>query len=480
MERAMIGGAVRRAAAPGNLLTVAAAACVALSAVSLWWALPAAVTAFLAGREPGRTGPTLLALVAVVAGGVVAVALVPSWVLMAGRFVAVVAVAAMLPWCAGRFWWQYQELVRAGWERADRLEREQRLVAEQARARERARIAQDMHDLIGHDLSLIALSAGALKLAPGLDGAHREAAGEIRARAAASVERLGEVIGLLREDGGGRSDEEPPGPPGTGIRRLVAEAAATGLPVSLRTEGDAAAMPPQAARAAHRVVQEALTNAAKHAPGAPVDVRLTHAAGTTTVRVGNGPAPVGRQGVPGSGRGLPGLDERVRLAGGTFAHGPYGDGFAVTARLPHTPPARLPAAAAPRTAPGALPPEHRRARGRARRALALAVVLPLAAWAALSAALLGWDIHSARQSVLDPGDFTRLRVGQDRASVERVLPPRETTQRPVAGEPRGPGVSCAYYAMTADRFDDRSGDAYRLCFRDGRLTSKEALTPGTG
>ncbi|MFC8534599.1 sensor histidine kinase [Streptomyces sp. NPDC057249] len=477
MERAIVSGAVRRAAAPGNLLTVAAAACVALSAVSPWWALPAAVTAFLAGRVPGRTGPTLLVLVAVVAGGVVAVALVPSWVLMAGRFVAVVAVAAMLPWCAGRFWWQYQELVRAGWERAERLEREQRLVAEQARARERARIAQDMHDLIGHDLSLIALSAGALKLAPGLDGAHREAAGEIRARAAASVERLGEVIGLLREDGGGRADEEPPGPPGTGIRRLVAEAAATGLPVTLHTEGDPAAMPPQAARAAHRVVQEALTNAAKHAPGARVDVRLTHTAGTTTVRVGNGPAPAGRQGVPGTGRGLPGLDERVRLAGGTLTHGPYEDGFAVTAHLPHTPPARLPAAA-PAPAPGALPPEHRHARGRARRALALAVVLPLAAWAGLSAALLGWDIHSARQSVLDPGDFARLRVGQDRASVERLLPARETTQRPVAGEPRGPGVSCAYYAMTADRFDDRSGDAYRLCFRDGRLMSKEALTPG--
>ncbi|MCX4447586.1 sensor histidine kinase [Streptomyces sp. NPDC087866] len=472
----MTGSAVRRAAAPGHLLTVAAAVCVALNTVSLWWALPAAVTAFLAGREPGRTGPTLLVLVAVVASGVVAVALVPSWVLMAGRFVAVVAVAAMLPWCAGRFWWQYQELVRAGWERAERLEREQRLVAEQARAWERARIAQDMHDLIGHDLSLIALSAGALKLAPGLDGAHREAAGEIRARAAASVERLGEVIGLLREDGGGRADEEPPGPPGTGLRRLVAEAAATGLRVTLHTEGDPAAMPPQAARAAHRVVQEALTNAAKHAPGARVDVRLTHAAGTTTVRVGNGPAPAGRQGGPGTGRGLPGLDERVRLAGGTFTHGPCGDGFAVTAHLPHTPPARLPAAA-PRTTPGVLPSEHRHARGRARRALALAVVLPLAAWAGLSAALLGWDIHSARQSVLDLGDFARLRVGQDRASVERVLPARETTQRPVAGEPHGPGVSCAYYAMTTDRFDDRSGDAYRLCFRDGRLMSKEALTP---
>ncbi|MFJ4572866.1 sensor histidine kinase [Streptomyces sp. NPDC098085] len=479
MNRATISGAARRAIGPGSLLTVAAAVCVGLSAVSMWWALPAAAAAFSAGREPGRTGPTVLVLVAVVAGGVVAVALVPSWLLMAGRFVAVVVVAAMLPWFAGRFWRQYQELVRAGWERAGRLEREQQLVAEQARSRERARIAQDMHDVLGHDLSLIALSAGALKLAPGLDEAQRAAAGEIRARAAASVERLGEVIGILREE----ADDEPPRAPGTGIPRLIDEAAAAGLVVELRiddaTDTDADALPPQAARAAHRVVQESLTNAAKHAPHARVIVRVTHTAEETAVRVWNGPSPArgGAEGIPGTGRGLIGLDERVRLAGGTFEYGPYaGGGFAVTARIPRSPAALRPATE-PRAAAPALPPEHRHARSRARRALATAIVLPLVVWAVLSAALMGWDIRSARQSVLDPGDYARLRVGQDRDAVRRLLPERQTTQRPVAGEPKGQGTTCEYYAMTADRFDDRSGDAYRLCFRSGRLMSKEALTP---
>ncbi|MFH8474926.1 sensor histidine kinase [Streptomyces sp. NPDC018000] len=473
MYAAMISGAARRAIEPGSLLTVAAAVCVGLSAVSMWWALPAAAAAFFAGRKPGRTGPTVLALVAVVAGGVVAVALVPSWLLMAGRFVAVVAVAAMLPWFAGRFWRQYQELVRAGWERAGRLQREQQLVAEQARSRERARIAQDMHDVLGHDLSLIALSAGALKLAPGLDEAQRAAAGEIRARAAASVERLGEVIGILREE----ADDELPRPPGTGIPRLVEDATTAGLAVDLRIDGDADGAPPPAARAAHRVVQESLTNAAKHAPHAQVSVRVTHTAEETAVRVQNGPSPArgATEGVPGTGRGLIGLDERVRLAGGTFEHGPYADGFAVTARIPHTPAARRPAAA-PRASAPALPPEHRHARSRARRALAIAVVLPLVAWAVLSAALMGWDIRSAQQSVLDPGDYARLRVGEDRDAVQRQLPERQTTQRPVAGEPREEGTTCEYYAMTADRFDDRSGDAYRLCFRNGMLMSKEALT----
>lgn len=475
-----ISGAVRWAVAPEGLATVAAVACVVLSTVSLWWVLPAAVAAFLAGRQPGRNGPTVLALVAVVAGGVVAVALVPSWPLMAGRFSAVVAVGAMLPWFAGRFWRQYQELVRAGWERAARLEREQRLVAEQARSRERARIAQDMHDLLGHDLSLIALSAGALKLAPGLDASHRAAAGEIRARAAASVERLGEVIGLLREE----VDDGPPQAPGNGVPRLVEEAAAAGLPVSLRIEGDAEGMPPSAARAAHRVVQESLTNAAKHAPRARVSVLLTHTAEETTVRVENAPAQQPPGDVPGTGRGLIGLDERVRQTGGSFSYGPYEGGFAVAALIPHRRPVHPPSARLPSPSPAvptvpaaSLPTEHRNARSRVRRALAVAVVLPLAVWAVLSAALMGWDVHSARQSVLDPGDYARLRVGQDRESVQRLLPDRETTRRAAAGEPKGAGVTCAYYAMTADRFDDRSGDAYRLCFRAGRLMSKVALAP---
>ncbi|GAA3355753.1 hypothetical protein GCM10017744_019570 [Streptomyces antimycoticus] len=101
-----------------------------------------------------------------------------------------------------------------GWERAARLEREQRLIAEQARLRERARIAQDMHDVLGHELSLIALSAGALKLAPGLADGHREAARDIRARAAAAVDRLGEVIGVLRQE----QDGAPPEPGGAGWR----------------------------------------------------------------------------------------------------------------------------------------------------------------------------------------------------------------------------------------------------------------------
>ncbi|MYS69755.1 sensor histidine kinase, partial [Streptomyces sp. SID5926] len=247
---------LRRVRDPATLLNTATAVAAGLSVTNLWWAVPTAVTAFLAGRRPGRTAPTALALLAVLAAGVTALSVVPAWLPLAGRFVAVVVAATMLPWFAGRFWCQYRQLVRAGWERAGQLQREQQLIADQARLRERTRIAQDMHDVLGHDLSLIALSAGALKLAPDLAEHHQRAAADIRARAAASVERLGEVIGVLREETG----EAPVEPDDPGLARLTSEASGAGLPVELRVDGEADDLPPVVARAAHRVVQEALTN----------------------------------------------------------------------------------------------------------------------------------------------------------------------------------------------------------------------------
>ncbi|GAA4901082.1 sensor histidine kinase [Streptomyces coeruleoprunus] len=469
----------RRRPRPGDLLLLAAAVGTGLSVASHWWALPTAVAAFLAGRRPGRTVAAALTLAAVVVAAVPAALLVPSWLALGSVFVAVVVLAAMLPWFAGRFWWQYRELVRAGWERAAHLEREQRLVAEQARLRERARIAQDMHDVLGHDLSLIALSAGALKLAPGLAEEHRATAHDIRARAAAAVERLGEVVGVLREG----TDAPPRTTPDTSLAGLVAAAAAAGLPVELRGEDPhphgEAVLPPLVGRAAHRVVQEALTNVAKHAPGAPTTVHVSRTRTDTRIRVRNGPAaaPSAARLPSGGGHGLVGLDERVRHAGGTLRYGPeHGGGFTVEARLPHTPPSGPPRPT--EDEPGAvLPREHHRARRRTALALAAAVVVPLASGALLTGALVGWESLTAADAVLEPGDYARLRIGQDRSEVERVLPDRQLVSRPVVPEPEGEGIACEYYAMTAERFDDRSGDTYRLCFRDGLLVAKDALTP---
>ncbi|GHG53529.1 histidine kinase [Streptomyces griseocarneus] len=455
------------------VLAAAAVAATGLSAVtSLWWAPAAATAAFSAGHRSGRTRTMAVAVSALVVAGATAVVTVPALLALGGIFVALVAAALLLPWCAGRVLRQYQELVRAGWSRAEQLEREQRLIAEQARLRERARIAQDMHDALGHDLSLIALSAGALKLAPDLPERHRAAADDLRARAAGAVERLGEVIGILRED----AEEVPGAPADFAIGPLVEGAAASGLDVTLHVEGARAAeVPGVVERAAHRVVQEALTNVVKHAPGARATVRVAHTAGRTTVLVHNtAPHPAATAPLPGGGRGLIGLDERVRLAGGSLTHGPHDGGFAVTAHLPHVPPPQ-PLSPPARSAPTALPPEHRRARRRAGRALVVAVVVPLAATAALAAALVTWASLTLSHTVLDPADYAALRVGQNRAEVAPLLPERQLPYRPRAAEPKGPGVRCEYYAVTADRFVDAAGDAYQLCFRRGTLVGLAVL-----
>jgi signal transduction histidine kinase len=463
---------------PGTLLTAATALTAGLSAANLWWAVPTAVTAFLAGRRPGRTAPTALVLVAILAAGVTALSVVPAWLPLAGRFVTVLVAATMLPWFAGRFWCQYRLLVRAGWERADQLRREQRLIADQARSRERARIAQDMHDVLGHDLSLIALAAGALKLAPDLAEHHQKAAADIRARAAAAVDRLGEVIGVLREETGTTALDAD----GSGLARLTSEAREAGLTVELRVDGEPDGLPPVAERAAHRVVQEALTNVVKHAPGATATVRVTHAATETEVVVENGPpsAAAGeRSRTGGGGRGLIGLEERVRLTGGSFDHGPRDGGYAVVARIPRapSPPPSAPPPAPPGSHGDPLPQEHSRARRRAGRTLVAAVMVPLVTGALLSGALVVWETLSASRSVLDPRDYARLHVGQPRSEVRRLLPERQTDHRPLTDEATGDGTTCEYYAMTADRFDDRSGDAYRLCFRQDTLVSLGTVTP---
>ncbi|MFD3412400.1 hypothetical protein [Streptomyces cyaneofuscatus] len=103
--------------------------------------------------------------------------------------------------------------------------------------------------------------------------------------------------------------------------------------------------------------------------------------------------------------------------------------------------------------------------------------MPLAGGAVLLAVVGTWETVAASRSVLDPRDYARLRVGQDRTELQEVLPERQSVERPAGAGPEGRGVTCAFYAMTADRFDDRSEDAYRLCLRDGRLVSRDALTP---
>ncbi|MFJ3493772.1 sensor histidine kinase [Streptomyces sp. NPDC086091] len=225
-------------------------------------------------------------------------------------------------------------------ERAESAEREQAARAAQARFRERNRIAREMHDVLAHRISLVALQAGTLDHVTDLATAESRAL--VRGIAEGShlaLEELREVLGVLRSDAG---RPEPPQLSADRIPDLVADARASGLDVTLTT--DVTGTPADAVgRTCYRVVQEGLTNAAKHAPGAPVHVTLEGGADTgLAVTVRNAPAaarPARRP--PVSGFGLPGLTERVGLAGGTLRHHPTpDDGYVLVARLPWPHPTR--------------------------------------------------------------------------------------------------------------------------------------------
>ena len=219
-------------------------------------------------------------------------------------------------------------------ERAREAERERELQVAAAEAGERTRIAREMHDVLAHRISLVAMHAGALTYREDLSRDEtREAALLVQDNARRALSELSQVLGVLRTPGGG---VEPPQPTLAELSALVEEATGAGAVIDLAVA--VAGEPPDlVSRTAYRIVQEALTNARKHAPGAPIGARVEGAAGgLLVVEVTNGAALTGsRAGAGGSGLGLVGLAERVELAGGTIEYGPDAkSGFAVRAWLP--------------------------------------------------------------------------------------------------------------------------------------------------
>jgi signal transduction histidine kinase len=233
-----------------------------------------------------------------------------------------------------------RQLLRSLRERALRAEADQRLREDQARMAERTRIAREMHDVLAHRISLLALHAGGLEVRPDLPPAQvRETAELMRSTARQALEELRGVIGVLREESGHEVAPPSPQPTLADIRHLVDQTRQASGTIDLEMQVEHADdLPRGLGRDAYRIVQEALTNIGKHASGSPARVRVIGGPGdglqvsvrnSQPVQVQTGPA------LPGSGAGLIGLQERVALAGGTLVHGPDGSGdFVVEAQLP--------------------------------------------------------------------------------------------------------------------------------------------------
>ena len=325
-----------------------ALALVALSTFSETVAGAMVVALFtVAIHRPPRTTARVYALSVLAALVYVVVRPEPGVPAIALFLFGVVVQGAAVGW--GLFIHYRRQLVLSLRDRAVRAETEAHLRAEQAQQRARDEIAREMHDVLGHRLSLLSVHAGALEFRP--DASPEEiarAAKVIRENAHLALQDLREVVGVLRAPVG-----ELPQPTLADVRQLVAESGRAGMRVGLREELGGTTLPDLVGRTAYRTVQEGLTNARKHAPGAEVVVRLAGSPGEgLTVEVcneapGSRPAPgpdpgpaAGAEAVsdPGPGQGLVGLAERVALADGRLEHGPTaGGGWRLAAWLPWPP-----------------------------------------------------------------------------------------------------------------------------------------------
>ena len=278
---------------------------------------------------------------AMVSGGVVAAALAGGVVAAAvvhpeGRneLVALLLVT-LIVLLAGGLTRAERDRVSALRERATSLEREQEAVRGQAALEERLRIARELHDLVGHGLSAIAVQSGTARVALGagdLD-AVRTALGHVEATSRSAMREMRAAVGMLRE----RSPAATEGAPGLdGLPALLEQAGRAGVRVALDPVGDLGPVPAVVGRCAYRVVQEALTNVIRHAPGAAATVCVEARDGCLHVEVTDRGGIGAGTGSASGGHGLIGMRERVEMLQGTVRAGPLddGSGWTVRATLP--------------------------------------------------------------------------------------------------------------------------------------------------
>ncbi|WP_460797513.1 sensor histidine kinase [Nocardioides pacificus] len=263
----------------------------------------------------------------------------PLWL---GLVLNVTVVGAALGW--GMYIGSRRELLWTLQRRAERAEAEQELRVGQARGTERARIAREMHDVLAHRISQVSMHAGALAFREDLGADQmREGAAQIQQTANRALDDLRSVLGVLRGHESA-AELDRPQPTYAAVAALVEEARAGGIRIDLEDDltGSPDDVPETAGRTVYRIVQEGITNAAKHAPGTLVHIRLAGSPDQglrVELRNPLGFASTAPRGAapgatPGSGLGLIGLEERAELRGGRLEHRREGDTFLLRGWIP--------------------------------------------------------------------------------------------------------------------------------------------------
>jgi signal transduction histidine kinase len=323
---------------PGAVLGISVASGLAFAAIGLppFFLGPAILVAVYSVAAYGSRWVALAGL-AVAEVGLVAVQLTPVKhdALTVVVFMGILAVA----WLLGQFAHNYRAYAARLEERTAELEQAREELARRAVAEERLRLARELHDVVAHAMSVIAVQSGV--------GAHvadsqpeevGKALAAIEATSRAALTELRRLLGVLRQDSDEPQGDLSPVPGLADLDSLLAEVTNAGLAVRLRVEGTPSPLPAGVDLSAYRIVQEALTNVVKHAGPAQAQVMIRYRDRDLTVEVtddGRGVAAPAGDDRGGTGHGLIGMRERVAAFGGELEIGPCpGGGFRVAARLP--------------------------------------------------------------------------------------------------------------------------------------------------
>lgn len=253
----------------------------------------------------------------------------PRWLILVAN---AIGTGAMLGW--GMYIGSRRELIWTLRSRAERAEAEQELRLAQSRSNERARIAREMHDVLAHRISQVSMHAGALAYREDLSADQmRASATVIRDQAHEALTDLRDVLGVLRDDDTGEPRSAPQ-PTYADLACLVEEAREGGMRVELEDLVGERAVPDAVGRTIYRIVQEGITNARKHAPGALLAIRITGGPEDGLSVLLTNPVGFGPTQTPGAGLGLVGLTERAELRGGWLRAGRRGARFELEGWIP--------------------------------------------------------------------------------------------------------------------------------------------------
>ncbi|MEV6650161.1 histidine kinase [Streptomyces sp. NPDC051219] len=409
-------------------------------------------------------------------------------------------VTTAMPGLVSRYWSQRRTLLHTLQERNAQLLREREMVIGQARMRERQRIAQDMHDSLGHQLALISVHTGALEVDPALTDRQREAVGVLRGASVAAMHELREVVGILRDgvEGPVRGDDAHPAARGVaGVAGLVEASRAAGTEVELRFTGEARPLAAACDHAAYRIVQEALTNAYKHAPGAAITVELRYEPDSLVVEIANGPAVYLPGEVVSGKQGLTGLRERARLVGGMVHAGDVeGGGFRVAGVLPYGPDGATFVAAADDFRQQSQPvslgdggpvidwagSQREFVMGGRNRSGGVALGCGIAVAALVVVVIasgfgLFFLMGSLDKAMIDSARYDEVSVGQSEEEVRGMLPSGDSVLTSgLSGKgPAEPKGSTCLVLMSEEAGDSLETEpVFRFCFKDGKLIEKKA------